>query len=732
MTLRKPRVCVFIFITFLCFYLTPALSFSQEKKLNLNTYYRYLLSVGIEYQIFSPFAEYGSNYNIFEVSANVRWPIPPVPVLQPMVKGGMIRFDNQDQAEPTLWDHTHAFGGIGLVVAHRFAKTFEISGEAAVSFSQSFFPNLLPEAGVLGEKNLIFEAGAHIDLNPSYNFNISVHPNVKYLASLGAMKDFNSFIFGIGFSANFRIGSDPDAPAAIIRSIQFTDVELPPLFAAMQSYYVRNPIGTIHLSNTDKKTITDVQVSFFQNGYMDSPTNAETIPEIEPGKGRDVDLFASFNEEVFQTEGITPLTGEVIVTYFSGGKPAEQRQSVSYDLYDKTSVTWDDDQKVSAFITPADSALRNYSSFIRQTCKDVTIPYYNKNLQFAIQAFHALNEIGVLYQIDPTLPFTEVQGDPMVVDSISLPRDTLKRITGDCDDLTVLFCSLLESVGIETGFITVPGHIYAAFNTKEETKNYDSIHPDRNMMITIDGNLWVPVEITMIGSKGFLDAWRKGIEEWLEFKESPEKRGFYITKRAQETYRPVGLKETDLGLQYGSRENITSGVNKEIDELVQGVVSDLVKRTEEKNDKKAWNRLGVAYAKFMRSHMAKQAFERALDADPDYISAAINLANLNFLDESYEEAREVYDRALITLRQNPSPSSAIMEKLLINLSRTYYQLERYDEAKTLFAEAEGINPDVSREYSYIAQASLEGDTGRAAEADASESPILFIEEGDEE
>jgi hypothetical protein len=36
---------------------------------------------------------------------------------------------------------------------------------------------------------------------------------------------------------------------------------------------------------------------------------------------------------------------------------------------------------------------------------------------------------------------------------------------GDCDDLSILYCSLLEVLGLDTAFITVPGHIYAAFDT---------------------------------------------------------------------------------------------------------------------------------------------------------------------------------------------------------------------------------------------------------------------------
>ncbi|RKX76706.1 MAG: hypothetical protein DRP87_11125 [Spirochaetes bacterium] len=218
------------------------------------------------------------------------------------------------------------------------------------------FKNLVPEEGTVGALNLIVEGGLRIALNPSFNFSVDVHPSIKYFHSFIPLTDFNGFIFGVGFSGSFRFGKDPDAPEAVIRSIKFGEVKLPPLFAAMQSFYAKNPIGKVTITNTEKQGISDVRVSFFQKGFMDSPTPTETIPELKGGDSREVKLLASFNQEVFSTEGITPLTGEVIATYSYGGRPSEQRQSVSYDLYDKTSVTWDDDRKVAAFITPANSA----------------------------------------------------------------------------------------------------------------------------------------------------------------------------------------------------------------------------------------------------------------------------------------------------------------------------------------------------------------------------------------
>ena len=96
-------------------------------------------------------------------------------MLQPTLKAGMLRFDSQDLAEPLKWDHTHWYGALGLNATRRFAKNFELGGEALVGFFEAVFSDLLPEEGPTGTPNLLFEAGARITLNPSYSFSIDMH-----------------------------------------------------------------------------------------------------------------------------------------------------------------------------------------------------------------------------------------------------------------------------------------------------------------------------------------------------------------------------------------------------------------------------------------------------------------------------------------------------------------------------------------------------------------------------
>ena len=56
--LQGPREHVVL--SLLCFLFAATLAFPQSTELNYNTYYRFPLSVDVEYQSLTPFAAYGS------------------------------------------------------------------------------------------------------------------------------------------------------------------------------------------------------------------------------------------------------------------------------------------------------------------------------------------------------------------------------------------------------------------------------------------------------------------------------------------------------------------------------------------------------------------------------------------------------------------------------------------------------------------------------------------------
>ncbi len=104
------------------------------------------------------------------------------------------------------------------------------------------------------------------------------------------------------------------------------------------------------------------------------------------------------------------------------------------------------------------------------------------------------------------------------VDYVQFPNETIDLQGGDCDDLSVCFSSLLESIGIQTAFIDYKptdgiGHVTLLINT--------NLIPKQSRLITINDRkffvrknvmgkdeIWIPIEVTSLTN--FKDAWNIG------------------------------------------------------------------------------------------------------------------------------------------------------------------------------------------------------------------------------
>jgi len=726
---KTVRLFFAVFILLLCAF--PVFSQTGNAAVNYNEVYRFPLSVGAEVQFMSPFTllgtDYNGNFTILDISALARFPISSLPVLQPTARLGFNLTKAESDANYSdldRFDNTRVYLTGGLGYLHKFNKKFEAGADIESGVGYSFFPKLDTTTGdTHGAWNFQASLGGRLVFNPSYNFSLNFHPTIKYYYSFSPLVRFNGFSLGIGISADYRIGTDPDDPRAEIRSIEFSNPRVEDMFAAMQSYYIDNPFGEVTLTNTEKYPLTNLKVSFFQPGYMSIATNVAEIDELLPGASKTVQLTAAFDKNIFTLVGVTPLTGEIMVDYTLRTRSATQSEPVSYDLYDKNSLTWNDDRKVAAFMTSGDSALGNYVSYLKQSCKDVVNPGYNEEIQTAMQVYFGLTEIGCLYQRDPTVSFEDAQGDTLVIDTVNLPRDTLVKLSGDCDDLTVLFNSMLESAGIATAFITVPGHIYSMFATGVPAKDYRLIHPDKSMSINIDGELWIPVEITFIGEDDFKTAWRSGAEEFARFVDVEGSLGLYFTREAQKIYRPVGFEEKDLGLQYGDRTKIVRDFRTSLGSIESLVLDEYERTARDKGNKGSWNSYGIVAARFQAYDRAERAFNNALALDRNYVSSKINLANVYYLREEYQNSLRLFHDAEEWFKDNGKTETSSYSRLLLNISKTYYEIENYDMAAFYSDQLSRINPGLSDRYAYLANSA----GGRAADISAA-GDIMFIEE----
>jgi len=130
------------------------------------------------------------------------------------------------------------------------------------------------------------------------------------------------------------------------------------------------------------------------------------------------------------------------------------------------------------------------------------------NVRYAAAMFEALRLYGISYVVVPSISFANMHADESALDNVSYPYETLYFRGGDCTYISILLCSLLEALNIETAFITTPGHLYMAFEIGDNNWLRGS-----NDIIEIDGKRWLPIEIT-VPEEGFIRAWRIGARGW--------------------------------------------------------------------------------------------------------------------------------------------------------------------------------------------------------------------------
>jgi tetratricopeptide (TPR) repeat protein len=522
---------------------------------------------------------------------------------------------------------------------------------------------------------------------------------------------YNDLAVSLGASIHFLPrtvpgGYQPTNPP--LDFLEISKIELEPVFPVFYKYYDEHPIGTAVVENRGKEVLTDVVVSFFVNQYMDNPQAFTTIERLEPGEKKEIEVFALFNNLVLDISESTKVSANLLLEGELDGEKYTNLETPTLRIHDRNALTWVDDRRVAAFVTMKDPTVLKFSKNVVGLLKDRTPTAINRNLVLAMAIHETLDLFGMTYVVDPSTPYKDFSTKTMQVDFIQFPMQSLEYKAGDCDDLSILYSALLESLGIETAFVTVPGHIYlaVALDISEQEARQAFLKPDD--LIYSAGNTWLPVECTALGD-GFLYAWQQGISQWREFNKSQQSKLLKVHD-AWELYEPVGFSGTASELEMPQKDEIVSTILTElmkfVDQEIYSRATELEERIKSRSeDPKLLNSLGVLYARYGRNEQAMAAFERAL-AQGDYVPALVNMGNLFFLAREAEVALEYYERAYAKDKSNVV--------VVLCLARTYHALGNYKEVDFYHSKLKVLNRALAEKYAYL---ELQGESAaRASEA----------------
>jgi tetratricopeptide (TPR) repeat protein len=427
-----------------------------------------------------------------------------------------------------------------------------------------------------------------------------------------------------------------------VSPVKITDVSMDDIYASLYKTYATGRIGYVTVRNDYDKEL-DITLRVDVPGLMKVPTSERFV--LGPDEKETIRVPAVFSEDIMDVRGSGYQQANISVEYEIKNERKQAEISKKFTLYGRGATTWDNPGKAAAFVTKMD---RMVDLFAREATGD--LPYRSEvelgNIYTAAALFDALGVIGIKYRTDPERPFPEISKSQHSVDYIQYPAELLLSKQGDCDDLTVLYASLLENSGVRTAFTSTDNHIFLMFDTGIHEQNWGILPVGDSLVVVRDKSLWIPVEVTEVGNS-FARAWEVG---GRKYRESEHNQSFEIV--AIQDVEGLYLSALPADLQNRLPASPSKG---EMDELLESDFSWIEQRrssraienylaelSRDQMNTGLRNRLGIIYAQQDSIEQAERQFQMILQRDPNHPQGLINTANVHFISGRFPEAEETY------------------------------------------------------------------------------------------
>jgi len=504
-----------------------------------------------------------------------------------------------------------------------------------------------------------------------------------------------TLVFGLLPYVEAGLGAGYHLPRRGRGALSIQAVAVSKLFPAQFELYAQEAPGVIVVKNDGRFPVEELRASIFVPEYMAQPTPCKAPARVGSGEVAEILPRLAFNDRVLGLiEGRT-LPANLSIEYECAGKQGALTHEWLLETYDRNALVWDDDRKAALFVSARDPVVLELAGRSAAAVRAAGLCPLDIGFRLAAAVHSALAVWGMSYAADPLSPYAEARSDRLRVDFLKFPRQTMKQGAGDCDDLTVLYCAVLESIGRRTAFLTVPGHILPAVAlalTPEEARR-DLTHFED--LIEWGKEVWLPVEITEIEG-GFLRAWQAGARLYREHEARGEAR-LYPLRECWKSFPPVSLAEGDIGIVCPEPERIRGHYEVEMARVVERELepkaAELRRRIEAGGGgPSAWNSLGVLYARYGMYEQAREQFERAAK-EPTYVPALVNLGNLALICERWGEALLAFQRAA-----ERAPDSTFV---LLGLARACYGLERHAEVRRHYDRLKAVDPELAGRFAFL-------------------------------
>jgi tetratricopeptide (TPR) repeat protein len=416
------------------------------------------------------------------------------------------------------------------------------------------------------------------------------------------------------------------------------------LFPSLWEVYRMTPFMSFELENKEERPLQctwDVTIG----DLLTASSEGEVI--LRPLERQTVYVRGDFSSAFYSNSSDDVVEGQVSVNYRTGRDAKSLSRSFQTVVYQKGAIDWNEDvNRVAGFINPRDLSVREVATTLLSEQSDITtesaVP---RNVVSAMALFDGLSSNGIRYLADPSNPYSGIREKATGLDNIQFPVEVLNAGHGDCDDLTVLYCALLESIGIRTVVLDAPGHLLMMFDAGYPYAYRIALMCPEDYTIEFSGQAYIPVEVTAI-TDGFMIAWDRGTEQLRRWSAMDE-ISLVDVHRAWGTYSPVPaavpLEET---LSYaGAADSLLrhdlAVFSAQREEYVEREYEQPIARLAQ--DGSRLNRAAVTAMLAGDYTKAVSLFEAALEKEPQNVSARSNLACALSVAGQHARAKELFE-----------------------------------------------------------------------------------------
>ncbi len=462
------------------------------------------------------------------------------------------------------------------------------------------------------------------------------------------------------------------------------------IFPALYASYASRPLGRLRVENVGSGIVSDLRVRFSIEGLTGPEHIVEVPASLASQQSVDAALTAPVSSSVLEaTEGGT-ATLRLSVSYRRLGETRGDTVTRQVRYLNRNAIQWTDDRRIGAFMSVSRPEVLGWSGQVAGAVETRATHVLTREFLYAVQVFESLRLSGIEYVVDPNSAYQRLSVDETAVDYLRFPMETLAHGAGDCDDLSVLYATMLEAVGVSTAFITTPGHIFVAFDSGMTPRTIDRAFTSAENLIVRDGVVWIPVETTALAD-GFVRAWQIGGLQWRQAT-ADGTAGFFTAQEAWNEYTPAGVPTSSDAPRPGAAP-VRTAVRAELAyfrELeLEPRLRALRSQREEIDDPQLLNREGVLYASYGLLDDAAASFRAALDGGA-YVPAMINLANVFSIAGDHEEARSLLEQA-----RRHQPENA---RVLMGLAFSLWESGDREQARSTWEVASRVSPGLARRY----------------------------------